>query len=70
MNKYSHLNKENYRVANVQLIVDSRGYNKSKIYVPLVWFIDMGINKDDKLIELSYDKEKGEITIRKFTGEK
>lgn len=70
MHKYSNLSTEKYRVANIQLIKDSRGYSKAKAYLPHTWLEDMGIDKDNRLVELRYNKKKGEITIRKFTEEK
>lgn len=54
------------KTSNVNFAKSGNGYYSVRITLPNEWVSDMGINKDNKNVKLTYDGKK--IIIEKYGG--
>ena len=60
------LYKMEARTLRVMFNKDGRGVIGTKITLPITWVRDMGVSPEDRDVNVEYDEEKKEITIKKL----
>ena len=54
------------RILKVSFNKSGRGTYTPKVALPISFINRMGITQEDRNIEVTFDEEKGEITIKKY----